>query len=117
MQGSFLDIKSRSTRLALLLSVLFVLALFLAAALPPTSSATQEENHPSQKRSRPEFVPGQALVRYRSERLAKQKSVQSLATEDGRQISIQLERFDGADIVPGLRLAHVAPEDTMAAIA
>ncbi|MEP6819192.1 MAG: S8 family serine peptidase [bacterium] len=117
MQGSFLDTKSRSTRLALLFSVLFVLALFLAAALPPASSATQEATHPSQKRSRPEFVPGQALVRYRSERLAKQKSVQWLASKDGRQISIQLERFDGADIVPGLRLAHVAPEDTMAAIA
>jgi len=119
MQGSFLDIKSSSTRLALLFSILLVLTLFLAAALPPISSATQghSQSGSSQKRSRPEFVPGQALVRYRSERLAKQKTFQTLVTAEGRQLSIQLERFDGADIVPGLRLAHVAPEDTMAAIA
>ena len=119
MQGSFLDIKLSSTRLALLFSILLVLTLFLAAALPPTSSATQGQSQSdrSQKRSRPEFVPGQALVRYRSERLAKQKTLQTLFTAEGRQLSIQLERFDGADIVPGLRLAHVAAEDTMAAIA
>jgi subtilisin family serine protease len=35
----------------------------------------------------------------------------------GRQLSVQIERFDGADIVPGLRLARVAADDTMAAIA
>ena len=118
MQGSFLDFKSRRTRLVLLFSTLLVLTLFLAAALPPTSSATQEKTpNPSQKRSRPEFVPGQVLVRYRSERTANQNTLKTLASSDGRQLSIQLERFDGADIVPGLRLAHVAPEDTMAAIA
>lgn len=118
MQGSFLSRESRSTRLALLFSILLVLTLLLVAALPPTSSATQEQaqSDRSEKHSRPEFVPGQALVRYRSELLAKQKTLEKLVAPDGRQLSIQLERFDGADIVPGLRLAHVAPEDTMAAI-
>ncbi|MGH9875098.1 MAG: S8 family serine peptidase [Pyrinomonadaceae bacterium] len=118
MQGSFLSMKSRSTRFGLLFLLLFTLTIFLAAALPPTSSATQEQarSNNSQKR-RPKFVPGQALVRYRSERLAKQKTLEKLVSSDGRQLSIQIERFEGADIVPGLRLAHVAPEDTMAAIA
>jgi len=97
--------------------VLFALTLFLAVVLPPGSRATQEDTQPSQKRSRPQFVPGQALVRYRSERVAKQKTLQTLAIEDGRPLAIQIERFDGADLIPGLRLAHVAPEDTMAAIA
>jgi len=119
MQGSFLSIRSRNTRLVLLFAILLVLTVVLVAALPPTSSATpgnaQGEN--AQKPARPQFVPGQALVRYRSEPLAKQKTFEKLTSSDGRQLSIQLERFDGADIVPGLRLAHVAPEDTMAAIA
>ena len=119
MQGSFLSIKWRNTRFVLLLSILLVLTVVLVAAIPSTSSATQG-NAPSdrgQKPSRPQFVPGQVLVRYRSERLARQKTLEKLVSSDGRQLSIQLERFDGANIVPGLRLAHVAPEDTMAAIA
>jgi len=96
-----------------------VFTVVLVAALPPTSSATQgnAQSDRGQKPSRPQFVPGQVLVRYRSERLARQKTSEKLVSSDGRQLSIQLERFDGADIVPGLRLAHVAPEDTMAAIA
>src|SRR6476659_4122174 len=117
MQGSFLRMKSRSNRFALLFSLALVLSLFFAAALPPTSSATQENSGRSLKPARPQFVPGQALVRYRNEPLAKQKTFENLVSFDGRQLSIQLERFDGADIVPGLRLAHFAPEDTMAAIA
>ncbi|MEP6570861.1 MAG: S8 family peptidase, partial [Acidobacteriota bacterium] len=118
MQGLFFGIKTRSTRLALLLLILIALTLFMVAALPPSSTATQEqgESGNSQKRSRPEFVPGRALVRYRSEKAANRKPLQTLQSSDGRQLLIQLERFDGADIVPGLRLAHMAAEDTMAAI-
>jgi len=119
MQGSFFSIKSRNTHLVLLFSILLVLAVVLVAALPPTSSATQGnvQSDGGKKPARPQFVPGQALVRYRSETLARQKNFEKLVSSDGRQLSIQVERFDGADIVPGLRLAHVAPEDTMAAIA
>jgi serine protease len=119
MRGLFLSMKSRSTPLVLLFSLLFVFTLFLVAALPPASSATPQgtaQPGRSQKRLRSEFVPGQALVRYRSEHTANQKTLQTLVSADGRQLSIQLERFEGADIVPGLRLAHVAAEDTMAAI-
>jgi subtilisin family serine protease len=115
MQGLFRELKSRSVSLALLFSVLLVVTLFLVAALPPSSSAIQQSN-PSKKRSRGDFVPGRALVRYRSERTAKAKSLQTLLASDGRQLSIQLERFDGADLVSGLRLAHFAAADTMAAI-
>jgi subtilisin family serine protease len=119
MQGSFVSIKSRNTRLVLLFSILLVLTVVLVAALPPTSSAVQgnAQSDGGKKPARPQFVPGQVLVRYRSESLAKQKNLEKLISSDGRQLSIQLERFDGSNIVPGLRLAHVAPEDTMAAIA
>jgi subtilisin family serine protease len=115
MQGSFREMKSSSAPLALLFSILLVLALFLAVALTPSSSAVQQGT-PSQKRSRSEFVPGHVLVRYRTERTATRKTAQALFAADGHQLSIQLERFEGADIVPGLRLAHVAATDTMAAI-
>ncbi len=115
MQGSFREMKSSSAPLALLFSLLLVVILFLVAALPPSSSAIQQSSQ-SQKRSRGEFVPGQALVRYRSERTAKRKTVQTLLAADGRQLAIQLERFEGSEIIPGLRLAHVAAADTMVAI-
>ena len=61
-------------------------------------------------------MPGEVLVRYRSERIAKRQTLQTLSTVEGRQLAIQVERFEGADIVPGLRLARVAAADTMAAI-
>jgi subtilisin family serine protease len=118
MQGLFLRKKSTSTFVTLAFSFLVLLTVFIVVALPPTSRATQDNapgdaNH---KLSRPEFITGEALVRYRSERIAKRQTLQTLVSSDGRQLSIQLERFEGADIVPGLRLAHVAAADTMAAI-
>ena len=33
-----------------------------------------------------------------------------------RSIPIQIERFDAADMIAGLRLGHVAADDTMTAI-
>ncbi len=115
--------RMRATLALLIFSVLgFVL---LASALPPTSQATLDPQEPKagQKR-RAEFVPGEILVRYRSESIAKQQTRaasdvpdgQIVLTEKGREIAVRLERFEGSDIVPGLRLARVAAEDTMAAI-
>jgi len=115
MQRPWFRTRSASTYLTLAFSILLVLTLFVVAALPPTSRATQGKTA-SQKPLRPEFVPGEALVRYRSERIAKRQTSQTLLSADGHQLAIQLERFDGADLVPGLRLAHVAAADTMAAI-
>ena len=118
MQGSFLGTKSASTRVALAFSFLIVLTLFIVAALPPASSAklggTQSEV--KQKQPHLEFVPGEALVRYRNERTASRNTRQAMLNMDGRDVSVQIERFDGADIVPGLRIAHVPAADTMAAI-
>ncbi len=108
-----------SARVRLLFSLLFVMALaVLLASVPSPSKATQDGVSPSasQKRSRPAFVPGEALVRYRSESVAKRTvSVQTINVA-GEELPIQIERFDGADIVPGLRLAHMAPESTLDAI-
>ena len=115
MQRPFFRTKSASTYLTLAFTFLLVLTFLFAVALPPSSKATPEGSNVKKSLS-PEFVPGQVLVRYRSERIAKRQTLHTLASADGRQLDIQLERFEGADIVPGLRLAHVAAADTMAAL-
>src|SRR6266545_3497743 len=110
--------KSAGTRLVLASSFLIVLTLFLVTVLPPTSRATQNGNQSDvkQKQPRPEFVPGEALVRYRSERIADRQPRTATLSTKGRQVGITIERFDGSNIVPGLRIARVAAADTMAAI-
>jgi subtilisin family serine protease len=118
MHRPSLRTKSASTRLALAFSFLIGLTLFIVTALPPTSRATQDANlsDVKQKQPRPEFVPGEALVRYRSERIADRQPPTATLSTKGRQVGVKLERFDGSNIVPGLRIARVAAADTMAAI-
>ena len=115
---------SRITLLALVFTGLF---LFAIVALPPSSRATRvisqtraisrTSRSASGKRPRPEFVPGHVLVRYKDEVTAKrqQKAMTALSIKD-RSIPIEIERFDAADMIAGLRLGHVAPDDTMTAI-
>jgi subtilisin family serine protease len=121
MQDSFPGRKLVTTHLALAFSLLVIFTLLIVAAMPPASSARQQpaQSDFSQKRARPVIVPGQVLLRYRSESAAKlqtRQTPQVILSVEGRQFSIQIERFAGSDIVPGLRLAHVDPEDTLAAI-
>jgi subtilisin family serine protease len=99
--------------------VLFVLTLAIALASGPRpSKATQQSGMPeaSHKRTRPAFVPGEALVRYKSESTAKRVASQMTLAVNAQEVPIQIERFDGAAIVPGLRLARMAPEQTLNAI-
>jgi subtilisin family serine protease len=108
-----------SARARVFFSALFVLALAIILASGPRSSrATQQAGMPdaSQKRTRPAFVPGEALVRYKSEGAAKRVATQMTLAVNSHQVPIRIERFEGADSVPGLRLAHMAPEQTLDAI-
>lgn len=69
------------------------------------------------KTGRADFVPGEIIVRFRN---ANDKPKQQIAVSSalgGRQLILNVERFDGAEIVEGLRLARVAPEDTLEAVA
>lgn len=118
MQGPALGTQSARSRVSLAFSLLIVLTLVIVAVLsyPSNANKAAASSDGSQKPSSPEFVRGEALVRYRSERIAKRQTFQTLVSSEGKQLFIQIERFEGSDIVPGLRLAHVAPEDTMAAI-
>jgi hypothetical protein len=119
MQGSFIELTSQTVRMLSAFAVLFAFTFLLVVVLPPGSGATEESarSEVSQKRSRPEFVPGEVLVRYRSERTAVRKGLQTLVSSEGRPIAIQLKRFEGSDLIPGLRLAQVGADDTLAAIA
>src|SRR5688572_15433090 len=104
-------------RLAFFVLVCFGLLLFSLTLLPSRSDAKRQR--PSKaKSSRPRFVPGEVLVRYRSESTARSKTGRiMMATRDGRQLSAQVERFGGSDLISGLRLARVAPDDTLHAVA
>src|SRR6185503_17620566 len=95
--------------------------LVLAGVSFPVSSdakrqAPQEIN--SQKRQRQQnFVPGEVLVRYRNESMARNKGAgMHIAALDGRVLPVDVERTHGSDLLPGLRLARVAPEDTLSAV-
>jgi hypothetical protein len=113
-----------NSRVRLAASAIFMLGLLIFAFItsPPVSRArlnvSQDKTNGDRKRSRPAFVAGDVLVRYQTDSIAqRQQSKPAALKVEGRTIPIQVERFDGSDLVAGLRLAHVAPEDTMSAIA
>ena len=102
-------------------TVILTLALISAMALAPGSRATREASKSAPARAKGrvnEFVPGDVLVRYKSEKLARQQpGVRALRTVTGQELTVRIERFEGSDLVPGLRIARVAPEQTLEAIA
>ena len=132
---SYLFPKSQVVSKPLFFSSVF-LALFLALiAFAPGSRAVRPaappvQEGPSQKRFRPEFVPGDVLVRFKkgqalegttyvavpSDSVLPGEKGQSIAAPQ-EQIAVRVDRFEGSDIVDGLRLARVEPAQTMKAIA
>ncbi len=115
-------------------SCLLLLMLVAAILLPPRSKATrqnastQNESASGEKRKRPEFVPGKALVRFKPNRAfegqmllntpneSAAKTVSASAAQPLEQIPITIDRFEGSDLVNGLRIARVAPDETWKAI-
>jgi subtilisin family serine protease len=96
---------------------LIVLAL---AQFPTKSTARYQLTQQSRqgKRQSPRFVEGEVLVRYRSESVARNRTGRNiLEARSGELMSVEVERRQGADLVPGLRLVHVAPEDTLKTVA
>ena len=122
----------------------FLLLLLATSMLvAPRSEATRQMNAAiglenravsSEKRRRPEFVPGEALVRFKKNQAFEgaehlvvpnnDASVQvfqkpgspGLATST-EQVLVNVERFEGSDLVDGLRIARMAPDDTIKAVA
>jgi len=100
-------------------AVCVALLVLASVSFPVRSGAQLQTEATSQKRQRQQmFRPGEILVRYRNEPMAKSKGAQMrIAAHDGRLFSVDLKRTPGSDLLPGLRLAHVAPEETLDAIA
>jgi subtilisin family serine protease len=118
------------------------LLLVLAASLwlAPRSEANrpsnlQETQTVSNKKSaRPEFVPGEALVRFKKNRAfegtrqlavpnsdvvvqANSRTASRAGVAAMEEVLVQVERFEGSDLVDGLRIARMAPADTIKAVA
>ncbi len=112
----------RVHRFALALGLL----LTLAAGLPFITHGTlQTEDEratfarpAAEKRNGAEFVPGRAIVRFRSDAAAQaaEAAVTGLSIANERQIAARIERFEGSELIRGLRLAKVDPAATLAAI-
>ena len=127
---------------ALVFALLILVLLSAAILFVPDSGATRQipaatsaanQSDTGTKRRRPEFVAGEALVRFKRNRAfegatqvvvpdeatpgqARQRSgAQGLAGSE--QISVNVERFEGSDLVDGLRLVRMAPADTGKALA
>src|ERR1041384_1031842 len=73
---------------------------------------------PAIKRPAAESVPGQILVRFRSDAAAEKERAAGLHVQTaGRNVPVQLESLAAPDLVAGLRLARVEPEAMEATIA
>jgi len=112
---------SNYSRIIILSFVCFGLLVLACVSFPLSSGAklqTAQESSVQGKRRRQPFVAGQVLVRYRSEALARNKGASMrIAALDGTLLPLNVERFGGSDLIPGLRIARVAPDDTLKAVA
>src|ERR1051326_7432731 len=121
---------------SLLFFAVVVSAIFFAQRSTATrqmgSANQQNQSAQDQKRHRAAFVPGQALVRFKPGRGLQgaaslpvpnhEASIESLGksavmAQAQEQVSVNVDRFEGSEVVDGLRLASMAPDDTLKAIA
>ena len=104
---------------AVCLALLIVASVSFSNQVWCAASATQttQTTSPRKRQRQQMFVPGEVLVRYRTESMAKSKGASMrIAAHDGRLFSLNLKRTPGSDLLPGLRLAQVAPEETLDAV-
>lgn len=108
-------------RMALLFAVCLGLLVLASVSFTVNSDAkrvaTQQVTGSRKRQRLPAFVPGDVLVRYRSEPIAHSKGASMrIAALDGTLVPMDVQRPSASDFLPGLRLARVAPEDTLKAI-
>jgi subtilisin family serine protease len=130
------SLRFKGQRFPKFLAFLFLLGFLLTAviAFAPGSNATRPTNTTTAntddsskaKRGRREFVPGEMLVRFKHNK-ALQGSVYLPVPDQRRegqaviaqpdQVLVQIDRFEGSDLIDGLRLARTSAQDTWRAIA
>ncbi|HSB29158.1 MAG TPA: hypothetical protein VLE19_14930, partial [Pyrinomonadaceae bacterium] len=120
MSISFLKNRNRY-RVSLGFLVGAALLIVMVLSFPSGSRAKLEpmqQKSVSKKATRPRFVPGEIIVRYRNESTAVHKTgALSVTGRDGRLFSMKVENFEGSGLVPGLRVARVRQDQTLQAVA
>src|SRR5438105_15035119 len=103
---------------ALVLSVVFSILLVLTPASTARPQVTRTETTPAGKRRRIEFVPGRALVRYKSESIAnnQQRATSALRVGD-REPPVQIDNSKSAGLSEGLRIGRFPEAETLTALA
>src|SRR5258705_1219265 len=121
MPTSFFAACQSRVRILVTISICLALVSLGSIVFPAHSGAKVEPTPQSKaqgKRKRPAFVLGEVLVRYRSESIAKNRTGSAqVMTREGFSLPIQVERFDGSELVEGLRLARVSTGETLNAVA
>ena len=113
--------RSSLTRRLKVCTVSAIVLLLCFGVLPyllPSSRAQNEATNPRRKKTI-DFVPGELLVRFRAgSELVRSKSKVSVhvSADAGRSVPVELDHFGGSELVEGLRLARMAPEDTLATL-
>src|SRR5215813_1059283 len=83
----------------------------------PSGSHAQRSSSISGKSMARRFKPGEVLVRYRSESMAQSRTGPTVvAAPEGELVPAQIEKFEGSQIVNGLRLVRVPAEQTLKAV-
>ncbi len=107
------------------------LGIFFSSSATATLQPTHNSIAISEKRRREAIVPGEVLVRFKKDRAfegTRQLAVPvdggagagkglSIVASSTDEVLVAVERFEGSNIVEGLRLARTAPSDTWKAIA
>ncbi|HYG09677.1 MAG TPA: S8 family serine peptidase, partial [Pyrinomonadaceae bacterium] len=111
--------------------VVLVVSLFAAVAALPhiNAGAWQQEDETPRSKAQPalkgqanviegaEFVPGEVLVRFRTETAAKTAEAVALPLRAAEGVEANIEFFGGSEIVSGLRFVKVDPARTLEAVA
>jgi subtilisin family serine protease len=88
------------------------------AQLPSPQESTTSQQSTAPAKQRMPFVPGEILVRYRSDAQPGSNALSThIAADDGTVVPVRVERFKGSELIDGLRLVRVAPADTLKAVA
>lgn len=122
-----------------LISALLLCVLAAALLLVPKSEANRQTDRSlntqivsNKKSARAEFVPGEALVRFKKNRAFEGARELAVPSNDAlvqanprsggvasaaEEVLVSVGRFEGSDLVDGLRIARMAPDDTLKAVA
>src|SRR5687768_10531744 len=106
-------------RVVLVISLCFGLLALASAIFPSRSGArvNPQEKAPA-KQQRARFKPGEVLVRYKTESVARSRQGSGrVTTREGLDIPTQVERFAASNFIEGLRLARVPANQTLRAVA